>query len=65
MYRYAAHSIAGRSSDGRDKQNQDAFLLVTGLGGDAEVSLFAVFDGHGTQFTCFTSTNVQILTQKR
>jgi len=44
---YAVHSIAGRSSDGRDKQNQDAFLIVNELGGDPEVSLFGVFDGHG------------------
>jgi hypothetical protein len=40
-------SIAGRSSDGRDKQNQDSFLIVNELGGDPEVSLFGVFDGHG------------------
>ena len=44
---YAANSIAGRSSDGRDKQNQDAFLIVNELGGDPEVALFGVFDGHG------------------
>ena len=44
---YAAHSIAGRTSDGRDKQNQDAFVVAHRLGGDAEVSLFGVFDGHG------------------
>ena len=44
---FAVHSIAGRSSDGRDKQNQDAFLISHALGGDAQVSLFGVFDGHG------------------
>lgn len=44
---YAVHSMAGRASDGRDKQNQDAFIISTQLGGDPNMALFGVFDGHG------------------
>ena len=40
--------MAGRS-EGRAKTNQDSYFAYTSLPGEEDLSLFAVFDGHGLE----------------
>ena len=47
--RISGKSINGRQSDGKDKINQDSFLIKNELLGNDDFSLIGVFDGHGAQ----------------
>ena len=46
---FGACSMAGVSSAGDNKENQDAFLIMPQLGEDPGIALFGVFDGHGVR----------------
>ena len=44
---YFALSLAGKTSDGITKINQDSYLILTNIRNFTNFNVFAVFDGHG------------------
>ena len=40
--------MAGKDYNGRNKINQDSYLMLTNINGITNYNVFAIFDGHGT-----------------
>ena len=72
---YYALSMAGKDHNGRNKINQDSYLMLTNINGITNYNVFAIFDGHGTEghlvsqylvkyFKNFFETNSQLIKGK-
>ena len=67
--------MAGKDYNGRNKINQDSYLMLTNINGITNYNVFAIFDGHGTDghlvsqylvkyFKNFFETNSQLIKGK-